>query len=357
MSGFDRARPLWEFTLVEGLPDTGAVMLLKAHHVLTDGIGSVQLAAHLFDFEPDADPLGRPAPPPPAPGDDSALGLLRDVVEHDVEGMVDFARRGMSSVLGNLVRGLRDPTGAIGEVVETTRSVGRAVMPTRSTKSSLMVDRRLSSSFGVIEVPVDDLRAAAKAAGGTLNDAFLAGITGGLRRYHDRHDAEADELRVAMPISLRTDDDPEGGNRVTVLRFVVPVGVEDPRERIGALHELAASIRQERSLPHTETIAGVLNLMPKGVIGSMLKKVDFLASNVPGVPMPMYLEGVPVRRFYPFGPTAGSSVNVTLMSYDGMCCIGVNTDDAAIPDHDAFLADLRDGFDEVLALRPESHRR
>jgi hypothetical protein len=204
---------------------------------------------------------------------------------------------------------------------------------------------------------VADLRAAAKAAGGTLNDGFLAGITGGLRRYHQRHDADADELWVAMPISLRTEDDPEGGNRVTVLRFVVPVGVVDPSERIGALHELAASIRQERSLPHTETIAGVLNLMPRGVIGSMLKKVDFLASNVPGVPMPMYLEGVPVRRFYPFGPTAGSSVNVTLMSYDGMCCIGVNTDDAAIPDHDSFLVDLRDGFDEVLALRPKRRRR
>jgi WS/DGAT/MGAT family acyltransferase len=357
MGGFDRARPLWEFTLVEGLPDGGAVLLLKAHHVLTDGIGSVQLAAHLFDFEPDAEPLGRPAPPPPEPGDDSTIALLRDVVEHDVEGMVDIARKGMTSILSNLVRGLRDPSGAIGDSVETARSIGRAVMPTRSTKSPLMVDRRLSSTFGVLEVSVADLRAAAKAAGGTLNDGFLAGITGGLRRYHQRHDADADELWVAMPISLRTEDDPEGGNRVTVLRFVVPVGVVDPSERIGALHELAASIRQERSLPHTETIAGVLNLMPRGVIGSMLKKVDFLASNVPGVPMPMYLEGVPVRRFYPFGPTAGSSVNVTLMSYDGMCCIGVNTDDAAIPDHDSFLVDLRDGFDEVLALRPKRRRR
>jgi diacylglycerol O-acyltransferase len=67
------------------------------------------------------------------------------------------------------------------------------------------------------------------------------------------------------------------------------------------------------------------------------------------VPMPMWLEGSKVERFFPFGPTAGSAVNVTLMSYDGTCCIGVNADAAAIPDPDALLECLTAGFDEVCA--------
>jgi hypothetical protein len=51
MGGFDSARPLWEFTLVEGLDGDRAALVMKAHHVVTDGIGAVQRAAHLFDFE------------------------------------------------------------------------------------------------------------------------------------------------------------------------------------------------------------------------------------------------------------------------------------------------------------------
>lgn len=155
---------------------------------------------------------------------------------------------------------------------------------------------------------------------------------------------------MAMPISLRTDNDDAGGNHVSVLRFTVPVGVADPAARLQALHEVGVTIRNERSLAHTEAIVGVLNLLPRGVIGTMLKHVDFLASNVPGLPVPLFLGGSEVVRFFPFGPTAGSSVNLTLVSYCGICCIGVHTDTAAIPDGDVFLAALREGFDEVLAL-------
>ena len=90
--------------------------------------------------------------------------------------------------------------------------------------------------------------------------------------------------------------------------------------------------------------------MPKGVVGAMLKGVDFLASNVPGVPMPMWLVGRKVQRFFPFGPTAGSAVNVTLMSYDGTCCIGVNSDAAAVPDPDVLVQCLRSGFAEICAV-------
>jgi len=133
------------------------------------------------------------------------------------------------------------------------------------------------------------------------------------------------------------------------MRFPVPIGSLSVKERITALHQVVEEVRHERSLPHTSTIAGFLNLMPKGVIGAIMKGVDFLASNVPGVPTPMWLEGQRVVRFFPFGPTAGSAVNITLMSYNGTCCIGVNSDAAAIPDPDTLLDCLRAGFAEVCA--------
>jgi diacylglycerol O-acyltransferase len=82
----------------------------------------------------------------------------------------------------------------------------------------------------------------------------------------------------------------------------------------------------------------------------MLKHVDFLASNVPGLPTPIYLGGARVDAFYAFGPTTGAALNVTLMSYCDTCHIGVNTDVGAVPDPAVLLECLAEGFDEVLAL-------
>ena len=110
----------------------------------------------------------------------------------------------------------------------------------------------------------------------------MAAVTGGLHRYHDRRGAPVDELRVTMPISIRRPDDPIGGNRITLMRFVVPISDPDPESRTcRALGGLCKAAQLERSLPLTNAIAGPLNLMPSGVVGSMLKHVDFWRATSP----------------------------------------------------------------------------
>ncbi len=242
-TGFDKDRPLWEFTLVEGLEGERAAFVMKAHHVLTDGIGAVQLAAYLFDFEPDADPDGDEPPPAVVAKPSGTLDQLREIVEHDVDGVVDFARKNLRSVIPSLLHAVRHPRETATETVELARSVGRSLAPVFDTKSPVMTGRQLINRFNTYEVSLGALKAAAKAAGGTVNDGFLAGITGGLRIYHEHHGAEIEDLRVAMPISIRSDQHQAGGNHVTVMRFTVPAGIRDPAERIQALHEVAARVR------------------------------------------------------------------------------------------------------------------
>jgi len=181
-------------------------------------------------------------------------------------------------------------------------------------------------------------------------DGFVAGVTGGLRRYHERRDAPVETLRMTLPISIRTPSDPVGGNRITLIRFAVPVDETDPALRIREIGRLCRAARGERSLPYTDAIAGTLNLLPHGVVGSMLKHVDFLASNVPGLDAPIFVGGARVSGLYPFGPTIGAALNVTLLSYCGTCNVGINTDTGAVPDPEALTACLREGFEEVLAL-------
>ena len=65
---FDRERPLWEFTVVEGLANGRAALIQKVHHSLTDGVGGVELALALARRparHPDR-PTPAAAPRPPA---------------------------------------------------------------------------------------------------------------------------------------------------------------------------------------------------------------------------------------------------------------------------------------------------
>jgi len=243
---------------------------------------------------------------------------------------------------------VRHPVRTATSVAETAASLARFVRPVSTTMSPVMTERRLQWSFGILDVPFADLKAAGRAADGSLNDAFLAGVTGGLRRYHELHESVVPALRVTMPINTRKPDDPVGGNRITIVRFEVPVAVTDPHARMRMIGRTCAAMREEPALPYSEAVAGVLNLLPTSVTGGMLKHVDFLASNVPGFPTSVYIGGARIESFYAFGPTLGASTNVTLMSYDGTCNVGVTTDQGAVPDPDAFVRCLAEGFEEVL---------
>ncbi len=360
MTGFDHARPLWEFTLVgnlhaegaEASPE-GAALIMKIHHSLTDGVGGMQLALQLFDLDAAGVPLA-PAPDPPDGELMPASRLLRDSVVHDWQEVAAFIRRRSTATLPGLVHFGQRPGVTAAELVETVRSIGRTVAPVSNTLSPVMRGRGLARQLAMLDVPLPELKAASNAAGGSINDGFMAGVLGGLRRYHEVHEAPVKELRVTLPISIRTAEDPVGGNRITLQRFTVPVGMADPAARVAAVGKCCRSAREERSLPLTNAIAGALNLLPPGSVGGMLKHVDFVASDVPGFSYPVYLAGARMNGYFAFGPTIGTAFNITLLSYDGTCHVGVTTDSDAITDLDVFMGCLREGFDEVLALAREA---
>lgn len=349
MDAFDPARPLWEFTLVERLQHGRAALIMKVHHSLTDGIGGMKLALHLFDTQPEPGSSdGGPAAP--AAETLSPAGLVRESLVHDWDRIFALARHEVAAAAPAAWGAVRAPVRAVSDAVATARSVGRMVAPVSQTLSPVMTDRGLGRHLDMLTVSLPELKRAGSAAGGTLNDAFLTALTGGLRRYHERHGAEVGDLRVTLPISLRKETDPEAGNRITLERFTVPVGTTDPAARMQEIGIRCRAARDEPALPHTNAIAGALNLLPPSVVGGMLKHVDFLASNVPGFPFPVYLAGAELTGYFPFGPTIGASVNATLLSYNGTCCVGVTIDTDAVPDGDTLITCLAEGFDEVLAL-------
>jgi WS/DGAT/MGAT family acyltransferase len=353
MAGFDRARPLWEYTLVDGLEGGRSAMILKVHHSMTDGVGGMKLLLMLFDFERDpepAPPLDRVEAVPVYEPVDLVLGALG----HGQRRALGIARRSIVETIGATSRVLDDPVGAVKAAAHAAGSVARFLTPATVPRSPLLTARTLSRQLSTLEVPLDDMKRAAKSVGGSLNDAFVASVIGGMQRYHEFHGMPVDELRMVMPINLRGSDAALGGNHFTPARFIVPLAIKDPGERIAALGRLTREVRDEPAVHLSEALAGVLNQLPTTIttalFGSMLKGADFVTSNVPGAPFPIYVAGAQLERMYPFAPLAGAATNVTLLSHCGTCCVGVNVDAVAIPDSPMFVQCLDEGFTEVLSL-------
>lgn len=348
MADLDRARPLWEATLVEGLADGGAALLCKFNHALTDGVGAVGMAMTLFDVTGHTE--ARPIPQAAVPSVRRSLAGLRDMVSYQAGLASSAFTASLKAAPGLLSSGIRHPVATLTAACSTAASIVRTARPITHPGSPIMRDRNKSRRLAVHQVSKEALHRAGSVAGGSLNDAFIAAVVGGLRRYHEEHGMRVGDLIVTMPISIRTSADPAGGNRATLMRFGVPAAVGDSKQRIRIVHERTERARSEKSLAYTQLIAGVLNLAPRLYVSSALRNVDVIASDVPGFPRPVSLAGARVRMQYAFSPTLGAALNVTLLSYVDTCAVGVNVDTGAVPDFDVLFDCLVAGFDDVLAL-------
>ena len=130
------------------------------------------------------------------------------------------------------------------DAVDFARS-GRRVMGRAADPSPLLRRRSLSSRSEAIEMKLADLRSAAHAAGGSVNDAYLAGLCGALRLYHEALGVPVNSLPMAVPVSLRAEADPAGGNRFAGVNLAAPIGVADPVLRIQKIRKQMTSRREE----------------------------------------------------------------------------------------------------------------
>jgi WS/DGAT/MGAT family acyltransferase len=345
---FDPARPLWQFTVVEGLEGGRAALLAKMHHTITDGVGGVRLSAMFIDLEPDA-----PEPDVGEGGEDaSAAAGGGDGLFDTVGRMAAGAAGAVRGVVGVLAGGPSD-------AVETVRSLGRQLLVTEGAHSPLWAGRRsLRRRFETLSVDLGEVKAAAKALGGTVNDAYVTGVAGGAAAYHRAKGVAVDELRMSMPVSTRTEaDKAAGGNSFAPARVLVPAGIEDPKARFEAVRERLGVAKGERALALADSFAGVLTSLPTPLVVRMARRqvetVDFAASNVRGAPFDLWVAGARVLANHPMGPTAGTAFNATLLSYKESMDIGLNIDPAAVDDPVL----LRDAIAESLAeLVAAAHR-
>jgi WS/DGAT/MGAT family acyltransferase len=365
----DRDRPLWEFTLIEGLTEGRAALLQQMHHTITDGVGGLRLSLAMVDFERDPQPppsVARTSEPGTAgtatseseqPADQPRLDTKLDVTRAAIS---DATTRGIDAVrrlAGGAGRVITHPTEVPSRATDAARvmaSFHRQALVTERARSDVMAPRSLERRFEAMQIGFGRARAAARALGGTINDLYVTGLAGALGRYHERLGSDVTELRLAMPISTRDRGD-SAANRFVPARVLVPIQpADDPVALFAVVQARLEQVKAEASLAVAEGLAGVVSGLPSAILVAMTRSqtrtIDFAASNLRGSPAHLYLAGQRIVANYPFGPRTGTAMNVTMLSYGEELDLGFNIDPVAVSDVDQLMVDMHTSFDLLLAF-------
>lgn len=347
---FDPARPLWDAVLVTGVEAGKAVLLLRAHHAIADGVRALHMMANLLDLEPD--PSKPELPSLRQQGSSFGRASARRVRTMS-DAMLTNQRRTRDVALATLRTGLR-PLASLSSAATYARSALKTLGVGGAAPSPLLRARSRARTFGTLEFPLAEANLVTKANGATVNDFFLAGLLGGMRLYHEALGAQPSDIPVSFPVDLSGGESPETGNHFSAAVIPGPSSVADPTARLRLVHELVAARRVEPGLDAPVRVAPVLLGVPAWLASAGLtayaRRIDLQASNIMGPDCAVYLSGCKVDRFFAFGPLPGVPVMAVLVSYEGTCTVGFTIDPAAITDPGLFLKLVQESFDELLAL-------
>jgi WS/DGAT/MGAT family acyltransferase len=351
----DHTKSPWQFHLIEQY-GTGCVLLTRLHHCIADGIALMGVLLSLTD--PTADP--------PAPG--SGAEPARNGHPPAPSGAARAAVRGAEKLLDQGIETLLEPArlavaaqrGARGAMA-LSRLLLMSPDQTTLFKGRLGVSKRAAWSG---PVALEQIKAIGHSAGATVNDVLLAAVTGALRRYLQGRGERVDglELRAAVPVNLRTPDEPPTlGNRFGLIFLSLPVGAEDALDR---LFDLKQRMQALKGSPEALVTFGVLNLM--GVLTDELQDVGVSLfgakatpemTNVPGPRETIYLAGAPVRELMFWVPQSGRlGLGVSIISYAGQVRLGVATDLGLVPDPEAIIAAFHEEFELLGRLVPTNEK-
>jgi WS/DGAT/MGAT family acyltransferase len=350
---FDPERPPWSLTVVEGLAGTRAAFALRFHHAITDGMGGLRAATQLLDRR--RHPVT--APPRVVDATDAAAASASPVTppaDRNRPQPDGVGARSLLAAARSAARSAaRDPGAALGGSIRFARSLGHLVGGP-AAGSPLLAGRGLDRSLHVAEVALPELRAAARVAGGTVNDVLLAAVGGAFRSYHEDQGTPRPTMTVTMPIDQRRPGDGAAGNRFAPVRFALPVDEPDPATRVKLAAAISRAAQHEPALAATGAIAGALNRLPGPVLtrvfGGMLRTIDVDVVDLPGLVEPAYLAGARLERMWAFAPPTGAAFSVTLLSHLDVACVAVACDRSAVGHPDVLAGCIDAGLDEVLAL-------
>ncbi len=341
----DRSRPLWEMYFIEGLANGRIAVLGKIHHALADGVASANLLARGMDLldGPQSDDSSYATDPAPSTGE-----LVRSAV-------ADHMRH-----IGRLPGVMRYTAQGIGRVRKSNKKLSSELTRPFTPPPSFMNHRvDAQRRFATATLALADVKETAKHLGVTINDMVLAISAGALRKLSLKYDGHADHpLLASVPVSFDFSRDRISGNYFTGVMMVVPIELEDPLERVKAVHDAAVDAKETHHLMGPELVSRWSAYFPPAPAEKLFawladkdgqnKVLNIPISNVPGPREYGRVGGALVTEIYSVGPlTTGSGLNITVWSYVDQLNISVLSDGATLSDPHELTDAMVEAFVEI----------
>jgi len=331
-----RDRPLWEMWVVEALQDGKIALVAKMHHSTIDGVSGAELLGVLFDLVPDpSDPVhqGERQLDMRVP---STFELVSHALVANLFRPVDVGRMAWRTTL------------AIAGIRRVRQSgTGKAAFPLSAPRTSINVSVHARRRVAFAAASLADVKKVKNAMGTTVNDVILAMCAGALRTYLLAGDELPDIPLVAVvPVSVTPDmADLKGSNKVSAMFVQLPSELDDPLERLRAIHEGTKGAKEEHKALGASTLqdwaehatpnvfAAAARLYTRMKLADRHRPVaNLVISNVPGPDFPLYMAGSELLGMFPLGPVMdGMGLNITVMSYRGVLYWGLASDARAVP--------------------------
>ncbi|HUO45678.1 MAG TPA: wax ester/triacylglycerol synthase family O-acyltransferase [Acidimicrobiia bacterium] len=349
----DRAKPLWELWVAEGLAGKRLAIIAKIHHSMIDGVSGVDLTTILLNIGPTSEielaPEWFPRPTPTS----SQLAVA------EAARNTRWALDTITSLPNLRNRGIEVATALGGRAWATLNSL-RSGWLSAASRTPLNPDLGPNRRVDWTETPLEVIKEIKNSLGGSVNDVILAIAAGAVRRFlrDERHfDLEGVEFRVMNPVSTRTANQRGAlGNQVAMWLVQLPIGEADPVTRLTRIRQETSRLKSTNQALGATTLVELSRGTPlplisiaNRVVGPMMRPFNMTVTNVPGPQFPMYLLEARMLANYPIVPLwSQHGLGLALFSYDGRLLWGIQTDFDAIPDTKRIVIAIEESTAELL---------
>jgi WS/DGAT/MGAT family acyltransferase len=361
----DRSKPLWELWLVQGLEGDRFAVINKTHRALVDGVHRLDITTLLFDRTPtptaprpsSAAWIPHPEPTPPQ----LAAAALRDALG---------APRQLGEQLGRILDSPETARAAVQELVDDLKELAAGYIdPPSPTPFNVALGTHRRMAW--LRYPLADFKDIKDALGATVNDIYIAAVSGALNRWfrHRGLRTRGVRLRAAVPVSQQWGTGDAAHSRVVEVFAPLPIDCNDPVQRVRIVHRALHDLKSSRRALGARAIASLQEFAPPALmaqvarLGFSTRFFNLVVANVPGPETPLYLLGRQVVQIAPVGFLLdNSALMFLLVSYNGMLEIGITADPDALPDLDLIAEALDDAVVELKEAagrerRPARQRR
>lgn len=359
----DFSKPLWQFHLIENYHDNGkenSVLIVRIHHCYADGIAMINVLLSMTETDPE-DATAHVDAKPSSSADRSLLQRVIEPFNEFVDNTFKTFKWGQD-LLEEGVEIVRHPSNILGyarQGVELALETAKIALmpndPDTCFKGKLSVNKCVAWSN---PLSLHEMRQVGRVLNCSINDITLACVAGALRTYLLNCGQSADDvtIRAAVPVNLRREGVKcELGNEFGLVLLNLPLGTENPIERLYEIRKYMQAIKSSYQANVTFGLLGTLgfgpNMLEQSAIDVLSKKATTVMSNVPGPQQPLYMVGTQIKELMFWVPQTGSvSMGLSIISYNGCILFGAVTDERLVSKPQFIVKFFEKEFEKILLV-------